>query len=226
MRAAVSRARATDHGGRPATGPILDPCRRRRRRTARRRCRAARCRGRDLVLYPMTPGRGQPRGLPRARSDRVARAPALPPGEDLARTRQLSGRSVGNVLSGGRAPCHLEPPPVWETLDFGLCLPVVAPPGSRRRGLHRRLTVDDVPVQETAELGGDPVNAQDVRPSGERSADGGASRDDKHGRWLGVGLSSAIWPCFKADEMTRNDTVDDFRALRIAADRSDEDRSV
>jgi predicted acylesterase/phospholipase RssA len=69
--------------------------------------------------------------------------------------------------------------PLWEAVGFSMCLPIVAPPQVRGREIFTDGSlVDNLPVQEMAQLGEGPIIAVDVKPSGERSANGGAPSDD------------------------------------------------
>jgi predicted acylesterase/phospholipase RssA len=70
--------------------------------------------------------------------------------------------------------------PLWETVGFSMCLPVIAPPQQRGRELFiDGSLVDNLPVAEMADLAEGPVIAVDVKTSfGERGARAGASMSD------------------------------------------------
>jgi predicted acylesterase/phospholipase RssA/CRP-like cAMP-binding protein len=63
--------------------------------------------------------------------------------------------------------------PLWETVGFSMCLPVIAPPQIRGRELFiDGSLVDNLPVGAMADLGEGPVIAVDVKATFERSAKG------------------------------------------------------
>jgi NTE family protein len=72
--------------------------------------------------------------------------------------------------------------PLWETVGFSMCLPVIAPPQVRGRDMYiDGSLVDNLPVKVMADLSEGPVIAVDVkatferpRTRGERSSDRGA----------------------------------------------------
>jgi NTE family protein len=67
--------------------------------------------------------------------------------------------------------------PLAEAVGFSMCLPIIAPPQVRRREIFiDGSLVDNLPVEEMAKLGEGPIIAVDVKPSTERSVDGGAPR--------------------------------------------------
>lgn len=64
--------------------------------------------------------------------------------------------------------------PLWETVGFSMCLPVIAPPQMRGRELLiDGSLVDNLPVGAMADLGEGPVIAVDVKASFERRPKGG-----------------------------------------------------
>jgi NTE family protein len=69
--------------------------------------------------------------------------------------------------------------PLWESVGFSICLPVVAPPQVRGRDLFvDGSLVDNLPIGVMAELGEGPIIAVDVKASFERSpSSNGADRD-------------------------------------------------
>lgn len=69
--------------------------------------------------------------------------------------------------------------PLWEAVGFSMCLPIVAPPQVRGRQIFTDGSlIDNLPVEEMAQLGEGPIIAVDVKPSAEQSVDGGRPRHD------------------------------------------------
>jgi predicted acylesterase/phospholipase RssA len=63
--------------------------------------------------------------------------------------------------------------PLWESVGFSICIPVLAPPQVRGRDLFiDGSLVDNLPVQAMADLGEGPIIAVDVKATFERAADG------------------------------------------------------
>ena len=61
--------------------------------------------------------------------------------------------------------------PLWETVGFSMCLPVIAPPQVRGRELFvDGSLVDNLPVEAMADIGEGPIIAVDVKASFERPA--------------------------------------------------------
>jgi NTE family protein len=59
--------------------------------------------------------------------------------------------------------------PLWETVGFSMCLPVIAPPQVRGRDMYiDGSLVDNLPVKSMADLGEGPVIAVDVKTTFER----------------------------------------------------------
>jgi NTE family protein len=69
--------------------------------------------------------------------------------------------------------------PLWETVGFSMCLPVIAPPQARGRELFiDGSLVDNLPVGAMADLGEGPIIAVDVKASFDRQ---GSGRREPHG---------------------------------------------
>jgi predicted acylesterase/phospholipase RssA/CRP-like cAMP-binding protein len=61
--------------------------------------------------------------------------------------------------------------PLWEAVGYSMCIPILAPPQVRGRELYiDGSLVDNLPVQEMADLGEGPIIAVDVKTSFERPA--------------------------------------------------------
>ncbi len=64
--------------------------------------------------------------------------------------------------------------PLWETVGFSMCLPIIAPPQTRGRELFiDGSLVNNLPVEAMADMGEGPIVAVDVKASFERPAPDG-----------------------------------------------------
>jgi predicted acylesterase/phospholipase RssA len=76
--------------------------------------------------------------------------------------------------------------PLWETVGFSMCLPVIAPPQARGRELFiDGSLVDNLPVGAMADLGEGPIIAVDVKATFERQS------DDRRHAHAGAGVERA-----------------------------------
>jgi EmrB/QacA subfamily drug resistance transporter len=73
--------------------------------------------------------------------------------------------------------------PLWEAVGFSICLPLIAPPQVRGRGIFiDGSLVDNLPVSTMADMGEGPIIAVDVKATAERPKNGLAAargRDDR-----------------------------------------------
>jgi predicted acylesterase/phospholipase RssA len=91
--------------------------------------------------------------------------------EELARSLMIG---CGELRSGRLVVARSGP--LWETVGFSICIPILAPPQVRGRELFiDGSLVDNLPVQVMADLGEGPIIAVDVKTTFERVS-GGSTR--------------------------------------------------
>ncbi|HEY4427140.1 MAG TPA: MFS transporter [Solirubrobacteraceae bacterium] len=78
--------------------------------------------------------------------------------------------------------------PLWESVGFSICIPVLAPPQVRGRELYiDGSLVDNLPVQTLADMGEGPIIAVDVKATFDHGNGDGAERPRRAGVAPGLG---------------------------------------